>query len=239
MIVSRGFNMRSIARWAAAGLLTASVLATPAQANLTFLDVERGGASPSPSPVPVADTTGGDLVTVEPVPKPSGFVWTVSGAGLVWFDETVTSAPGGPGGTVVVKRSDGGLFQFNSVEYALNSLDPSIPLFSLLVQGFVGGGVVDSATFHPTALGSYAAFGPGGLAGTDVDELRFGLSGARLSFDEEGFPVRHELSMSIRRLALVDNATTAPIPEPGSWTLMIVGFGLAGAAVRRRRSAFA
>lgn len=32
-----------------------------------------------------------------------------------------------------------------------------------------------------------------------------------------------------------DNANIAVIPEPASWALMIVGFGLAGAALRRRQ----
>ena len=30
-----------------------------------------------------------------------------------------------------------------------------------------------------------------------------------------------------------------PVPEPGTWALMILGFGLAGATLRRRRTAFA
>ncbi|PZQ42179.1 MAG: hypothetical protein DI570_29865, partial [Phenylobacterium zucineum] len=29
---------------------------------------------------------------------------------------------------------------------------------------------------------------------------------------------------------------TGAIPEPGTWALMIAGFGLAGAALRRRRA---
>ena len=31
----------------------------------------------------------------------------------------------------------------------------------------------------------------------------------------------------------------APAPEPATWTMMILGFGLAGATLRRRRAAFA
>lgn len=34
-----------------------------------------------------------------------------------------------------------------------------------------------------------------------------------------------------------DKATRADVPEPAAWSLMIVGFGLAGAGVRRRRRA--
>jgi hypothetical protein len=30
-----------------------------------------------------------------------------------------------------------------------------------------------------------------------------------------------------------------PVPEPGAWAIMILGFGLAGATLRRRRAAFA
>jgi hypothetical protein len=33
-----------------------------------------------------------------------------------------------------------------------------------------------------------------------------------------------------------DNIAVAAIPEPGTWALMISGFGLMGAALRRRRA---
>jgi hypothetical protein len=29
------------------------------------------------------------------------------------------------------------------------------------------------------------------------------------------------------------------VPEPGTWAMMILGFGIAGASLRRRRAAFA
>ena len=37
----------------------------------------------------------------------------------------------------------------------------------------------------------------------------------------------------------LDNITISAVPEPATWAMMIAGFGLAGAAIRRRRNAFA
>lgn len=37
----------------------------------------------------------------------------------------------------------------------------------------------------------------------------------------------------------VDNASVSFVPEPASWTMLIVGFGLVGAAARRRTAALA
>jgi hypothetical protein len=226
-----------IARLAAVAMVVSSAFATPAYAKATFVDIQYdfGGSNP----VQVPNTAGGALVTTDPVPTPSGFVWTVSGAGLFWFDDTVTAAPGGTGGTVIVRKTDGGTFQFAGIEYGLFSTNSALELFPLLVQGFSGGGVLASTQLTPTALGSYQAFGPGGLAGILVDELRFAVDGARTTFDEDQFPIRNEFAMSIRRLALDTGGNTTVVPEPQTWALLIAGFALTGAALRRRRSAFA
>jgi hypothetical protein len=42
-----------------------------------------------------------------------------------------------------------------------------------------------------------------------------------------------------RTIGFFSVAQSAVVPEPGTWALMIVGFGAAGAALRRRRSALA
>ena len=40
-------------------------------------------------------------------------------------------------------------------------------------------------------------------------------------------------------LGIVDNFSVAAVPEPASWAMLITGFGLVGAAARRRRTAIA
>jgi hypothetical protein len=37
-------------------------------------------------------------------------------------------------------------------------------------------------------------------------------------------------------IALVGAAAVAPVPEPATWAMMIIGFGMVGSAIRRRRS---
>ena len=47
-------------------------------------------------------------------------------------------------------------------------------------------------------------------------------------------------ALSMRNLGdhvSIDNFTVLPVPEPASWTMMIGGLALAGAAMRRRSAA--
>lgn len=53
-------------------------------------------------------------------------------------------------------------------------------------------------------------------------------------FDQVTFTDRNELWHGIQ-IGIGDVVPQAGVPEPASWALMIGGFGLAGAAVRRRR----
>lgn len=67
------------------------------------------------------------------------------------------------------------------------------------------------------------------------------------SFGEDVYDTRHEETTGSTASALyftitsatVSDAVSAPAPEPGTWALMIGGFGLAGAALRRRRATVA
>jgi hypothetical protein len=44
------------------------------------------------------------------------------------------------------------------------------------------------------------------------------------------------LTLAPTRLAVSTDAPAGPVPEPGAWALLILGFGSAGAILRRRRS---
>lgn len=79
-------------------------------------------------------------------------------------------------------------------------------------------------------LGAVAVYSYGGVAGSGfspyagnaglVDRVRFTLTPTGTSVN-------------------IDNITLRAVPEPATWAMMIMGFGLAGYAVRSRKTAFA
>lgn len=74
--------------------------------------------------------------------------------------------------------------------------------------------------------------------GSDFTDLTFALGGTSInvsSFGEDADRNLYVLDYGGRIFRFVDPSVAA-IPEPASWALMIAGFGLVGAAARRRRS---
>ena len=85
----------------------------------------------------------------------------------------------------------------------------------------LGGDVVDSLSFQfsPGNQGGYTALN---LSGAGITRVQFGSTNANWVADDLSFTVG------------------GAVPEPATWAMMITGFGLAGAALRRRpRSALA
>ena len=63
--------------------------------------------------------------------------------------------------------------------------------------------------------------------------------GARVNFDFGGAKVNQVVLSSSSNSFEVDNFAVAAVPEPATWAMMIMGFGLAGALLRRRQYALA
>lgn len=74
--------------------------------------------------------------------------------------------------------------------------------------------------------GNYQLFGPSG-GGPGGESLQTGPA-------EAFFTVVTRTDFGV--IALAEQAPPLPVPEPASWALMIAGFGLAGAGLRRAHS---
>lgn len=84
----------------------------------------------------------------------------------------------------------------------------------------------------------------GSQGGPDIGQsgsgdLIIGFSGLNSSITLGGLSVRYQGIISeelgIRDGSAIGSPTTPAVPEPATWAMMIVGFGAAGYAIRRRR----
>jgi|GEM_PF-6204102 len=121
------------------------------------------------------------------------------------------------GEDVVITRTGGGSFDFGSLSLGL-------------------GAGLDGEPGADTIHVSWTR-GPDCLAGcTGSQDIAVGLGFSSRVF---GLTDLSSITFSspnvVRFLAFDDIATSAPIPEPSAWGLMILGFGTLGAALRRGR----
>lgn len=76
----------------------------------------------------------------------------------------------------------------------------------------------------------------GGLPPADGNQSAAATNGM-VSYDVAGgSPIVGALFASSTNSFEFDNLATAPVPEPSTWAMMLLGFGAVGAAVRRRRA---
>ena len=114
----------------------------------------------------------------------------------------------------------------------------------------VGGVFSPAHLLDPTTPGLFRSLGgcagellgPKGLSGLEVGRASFDLAPLLGQVVDIRFQFASDHSLVGRGLK-IDNLTVtgglpSAVPEPATWAMMIVGFGLAGGAVRARRRTF-
>lgn len=160
----------------------------------------------------------------------AGFRYEVESGG---FYVNVNGNPGhdlegyanGGGGALSITSEDSPLFTFDALDFWAYSPGQQGP-WTLSVTGWRDGDVlgVDDFVVDGSSGIDWTFFGAENLAGLKLDRLSF------------------ELDAGGGYWEAVDNirlTSVSAIPEPGVWALMIAGFGLAGAALRRNRASVA
>jgi hypothetical protein len=98
-------------------------------------------------------------------------------------------------------------------------------------------------TYVDTANGVFSGNGTGSLLASQNYPTGFGSNEYTTGFNVGGGPysvtTKYVVTGTGRGSVSPDITISGAIPEPGTWALMILGFGGAGAMVRRRRAAFA
>ncbi len=117
----------------------------------------------------------------------------------------------GGGDLGVIETSRGLTFSLASFDLSAQNGDAGY-----LIEGFLGAAMVYS--FGGSAGSGFATYG--GNAGV-IDRVRFTLTPTGSSVNLDNLVFRD-----------------AVVPEPGTWALLIAGFGMAGYAVRRRKIAY-
>jgi hypothetical protein len=197
--------------------LAAALVSLPATAQAVTIDFESlgfdGNTNTSPmglaSPVVIGDFT---FTATDPFGLPPILVFARQSTNNPDFGGTSIfpnrSEPG-----LTIARTDGGVFTFNSLDLTFAFDDQN--------ASFAGG--LATFTFNGGATSETRAFD--NLAGFQTFTFNAtNLTSVRVSADS---------AFAIDNVVL--NAGPAAVPEPATWAMMLGGFGLIGAASRRRQ----
>jgi len=118
----------------------------------------------------------------------------------------------------------------------LNFLEPEGPWSG----GPVGGDTFGFGLFFQKGAVTWDApeiytFGNGGKLRVTLNNTTFNAG----DFGEALEPGKRYGSVITANFELLSESVTSAVPEPATWAMMITGFGLAGTAIRRRRTTFA
>lgn len=134
-------------------------------------------------------------------------------------------------------------FQFGDYSWSIDSDDAP---YQNDTDGLVYAGIASlrSGTTGPTFdIDFFSDSKNGGLRLTDADSgdisafsgaTLYSIVGSTIGFNTGNFDLTPVSGGTPSRLTI---STAAAVPEPATWAMMIVGFGMAGAALRSRRRA--
>ncbi|WP_426162920.1 PEPxxWA-CTERM sorting domain-containing protein [Sandarakinorhabdus sp. DWP1-3-1] len=124
--------------------------------------------------------------------------------------------------SIALSRIDGGSFSLTGLDvFAADSNGLGVPL--TFIGTLAAGGTTSFTVNLPE-------FGPGAAIPSTRVAVDFGSSFAAVT------EVRWSNGAEFHQVDnLVVAVATAAVPEPASWALLIAGFGMTGAALRRRR----
>ena len=179
------------------------------------------GTNPYAGPAPTFDFETGattPIFTGGQVQSGSNSVGAAPFPGNLGRYYTVGPAPGG-GSPGVIDLS--GFGAINAISFVWGSVDTYNDLDFLAADGTTVLATFNGSTIAPPANGNQTSATTNplvvfNLTGTDATNFTF----LRLRSTQQAFEI--------------DNLAINPVPEPGTWALLILGFGAIGAAMRRR-----
>lgn len=219
----------------------AAILIAPGSAQATELLVNGGFEAPA---IGAGNYTypGLSYGNITPLASPTQDGWTYLGAALggggsynPWYYNTPPTGGDGSNQFVALQGTSTLAQTFTMVGTVLD--------VSWLAAGRPGNGNNDGNQSYDVTLGALtsAEFFTSNNQGFVSESAHFsGLtSGAQYTLTFVGLDTNPNGTYSTDQTAFIDHVSaigSGAVPEPAAWALMIGGFGLAGAALRRRRA---
>lgn len=207
-----------------AALLAAGLLAVPASATIVLVPASSiQGAnvlfnSGTQTGTTVMGLTNNNLNTVNFTGQTVGSGTTISANGgqarVEGAADTTTSNPNDTLGLTALQFSLSNGATFNNLEFNLFGGDATAATFTLFDQANT------SFTFTQALTNGSNFFGFQGIDGQSISNVLIGLTGGSVQ--------------DIRQIRLDTVSSVSAVPEPGTWAMMLLGFGVIGYGMRRR-----